>query len=840
MNTIDKVQSSFGQMTAEARLKDLEEENSLLIDQIHVVQVELERLHGGAPAQAQLQIVGSVTLDWVDDQLPEVMAEALRSQAMLETQKEIHRLEAEHALASKLGGILIQATNSSASMFAAPSKLLGVWRREKKTTPPGELGGKGFEKAIAAYRKGGLAAVEELLASVSVSAFIQANALTAVARSVMQKAPGEAAELARRAYAIEPRAFRLKWLAFRLHEAGKLLEAEAMLEALPSDMQFSESETRQAMRLRNDAQQARLREAKKKCAYSERRAELGRQVTGLTQAREEQAALAASRQKEIEALRQAEARLERDNFALTRERDEQAGLARRGRDEIKALQQAQARLEREHVELTRARDEQAALASQRQHEVETLRQAQARLQEECAGLTRARDEQLASAAQRQKESEALKQAIARIEQEQVELTRTRDQQAALAAQRQSEIETSQQVQIGLEQEHAGLIRARDEQAVLAGQRQGEIEALRQAHARLELKESALAERHETLQKEVMALARARDEQATLAAQRQGELLQLTRTQAALEKEKSTLEIRQRELELSTWAGQEHTKQIVQKVEALASTLAQRNGVVDDLFKKQSDSLIQVRKYLDGVLKNEIANSTKQTQAFIGLQNYYATGELPRLSCERNTWPVSQDFALYLVELIEANNYDLVIEFGSGISTVIVAKALTKASLRREGRRASRLVSFDHLDKYYAQTRAHLVQAGLEDAVQLMLAPLQDWQAPNGNTYPYYNCRSELSTLAQQHDEAGQRVLVIVDGPPAATGKHARYPAGPLLMQRFSAARVDLLLDDYIREDEKEVTKIWQAEMQAAGREHKLTELKFEKDACLVSVFPQKN
>jgi len=803
MNTIDKAQNNLGKITAEARLKELEEENLLLVDQIHVVQTELERLHYEAPSQAR-QLWGSVTLDWVDDQLPEAIAENLRCRAVLETLKKVQQLEAQHALASKLGGILIQATNSPASLLAAPSRLLGVWRQEKKKIPPSELGGKDFDKSIVAYREGGLIAVEDLLASVSVSSSMQANALTAVARSLMQREPAKAAELARRAYAIEPRSFRLKWLAFRLHEVGELLEAEAMLEALPSDMQFSDSEARQASRLRNEAKQARMREAKQKCSYSERRAELARQVTGLTQAREEQAALAAQRQSEIEALRQAKARLEQENVGLTRARDEQTTFAGQRQGEIEALRQAKVRLEHENVGLTRERDEQVALAGQRQGEIEALRQAMARLEQENAGLTQERDEQVALAGLQQGEVEALQQAKAR-----------------------------------LERENVGLTRERDEQVALAGQRQGEIEALRQVMARLEQEKSVQAERNEALRGDVMALTRARDEQATLAAQRQGELLQLTRTQAALEREKSVLELRQRELEQFTWACNEQTNQIVQKIQDLASTLRQRDAGVDDLFKRQSDSLMQVRKYLDSAFKNEISNSIKQTQAFIGLQNYYATGELPGLSCERNSWPVSQDFALYLVELIEANNYDLIIEFGSGISTVVVAKALTKGLLYRQRRSATRFVSLDHLDRYYQQTRSRLVQAGLEEAVQLMLAPLQDWQGPHGKTYPYYSCETELAALAQKHAGTGLRMLAIVDGPPAATGKHARYPAAPLLLQHFTEAHIDILLDDYIRDDEKEIAQLWQAEMQAAGWEYSLKELKFEKDACLIAVSPLK-
>jgi len=49
-------------------------------------------------------------------------------------------------------------------------------------------------------------------------------------------------------------------------------------------------------------------------------------------------------------------------------------------------------------------------------------------------------------------------------------------------------------------------------------------------------------------------------------------------------------------------------------------------------------------------------------------------------------------------------------------------------------------------------------------------------------------------LAQQYPPTGLRVLVIVDGPPAATGPHARYPAGPLVLQHFAGAQIDFLME----------------------------------------------
>ena len=986
-----KVEDCSIAVTTETPDADLQEENLLLFNQLHVVQEELERLHERGAGPGGQALAGRLTIDWVDDEWPELMAENLRYRSVLEAQQEVHRIAAQHTLASKLGEILIQGTASPAALLAVPGKLHKAWRAAKEQTPPDELGGKGFDKLLAAYREGGLAAADALLDRLSLSASMQANALTALARNLMHQEPARSAELARRAYASEPRPYRLKWLAFRLHEAGELLEAAALLEVLPANLHFSDSELRHAERMRREAARVRLQQAKEKCAFAERRAEVEHQISSLSQARDEQAALAAQRLEEIEALTQAHNRLTHEHAALrTRSeelqtkvaalsaaRDEQATLALLRLREIATLQRAHSQLEDEHsalqarmaalgqahdeqsalaaqrlgeiaglhqacnqleleqsvlltgrralqaevaglsaardaqsalvaqrqselatlyaayklleeerAALTLARDEQNALAEQRKGEIEALQQAHAELeheqsallarcqglQDDVAALTLARDEQNALAEQRMGEIEALQQARGELEQAQsallarfqalqaelATLTQERDEQSALAAQQQAELASVCAAQRQLEEEQAAwsarhqalqdevavLARARDERSTLAAQRQGEIDTLQYARSRLEQEMSALLTRSHELQAEVAALGRARDEQTILAAQRQGEVLQLTRTQASLASENAALGLKLRELEQHLEqlmrARDEQTRLVAQQIQDLAAALAASSGAVDEQFRKHADELIRLRKYLDGAFRNEIANSSKQTQALIGLQSYYATGELPTVNSERHSWPVSPDFGLYLVELVALNDYDLIIEFGSGISTVIVAKALATMASREDGRAPTRFVSFEHLEPYYRQTRAHLQQVGLADNVQLVLAPLQDWLAPNGNTYAYYDCQAVLANLAQQYAGGVRRVLAIIDGPPAVTGKHARYPAGPLVVQHFVGARIDLVLDDYIREDEKEIAQLWQGELQAAGIVHRISERKLEKDACLISVYPAEN
>lgn len=232
-------------------IKELQEENELLLSQLHLVQEELEKyyLRNKALESGQagkLQNTTPSAQGWVDDELPDALAENLRLQTLIEVQQKIYQLETHNTLNVRLGNILIESAASSGSLLSVPGKLRKIWKEENQKTPPKALGGKGFDKIIAAYGEGGFDAVERLIAVVSISPAMHASALTALARHLMKSDSTQAAEAARRAYALDPRPFRLKWLAFRLHEAREIAEAEAMLAILPADTPFSDSETRQA------------------------------------------------------------------------------------------------------------------------------------------------------------------------------------------------------------------------------------------------------------------------------------------------------------------------------------------------------------------------------------------------------------------------------------------------------------------------------------------------------------------------------------------------------------------------------------------------------------------
>ncbi|HGN1556184.1 TPA: hypothetical protein ACKRMY_006366 [Pseudomonas aeruginosa] len=844
-----------------SQLQELQDENCLLFDQLQVVQEELERRHSQAKVASDVALAVAVpatviNITPVDERLIEVQAENLRWQAIVKAQDDIHTLQTRYALANQLGDILIEGSRSTGSMLSVPARLHRAWRQNRREDPPASLGGKTFSKVLSVYQDGGEAAVESLLSQTSVSTATQASAWTAVARTQLYTAPALVADMARRAYALEPRPFRQKWLAFRLHEAGELLEAEALLELLPEDIKFSESEERQAHRLKSEARQYRLDHVWEMHEYGDQQAEYQRQWQDLAQSRDAQVG-------QVEQLSLQLVSLREELETLKQERERQSGVLSQLYTQCEALQS-------ELVATSHSRDQHSVLAAQECARNELL-EAEAKslkslyedqkdlvtqwfeqcvsLQTGIAELIQAREEQVVLAEHQQSHIEGLRvelKALQQLNEEQAEqwrqqrialqdalgeVTQVRDEQALLVEQQHSHIEGLQaelgalkqsneeqaeqwcQQRVALQNDLGEIIQAREELAVLAAQRLTQCELLRS---------------------ESEALTQAHDEQKRLATQLQNELQQ-TRTRLELEKVKAEQSIQLQELERLL---AEQRQELCVQMQTVVAQQPAFQAMVEGMLKKQAEELDQARRHIEAAVKSNSINAVRQVQSFVGMQQYFNTGVLPAFNSEGHSWPVSADFALFLMQRLVLERYDLVIEFGSGMSTVVIAKTLSIIAEHAQTH-LTPFVSFDHLDLYYQKTSAYLRHAGLNNAVELMLKPLQDWGgAPDDQIYPYYSCEDALAKRAQDFGASVPRVLVIVDGPPAATGPQARYPAAPMVVKHFPTSRIDFVMDDYVRNDEKEVVQHWLADMKAIGLESAVSNFKFEKGACLFTVHPK--
>lgn len=192
------------------------------------------------------------------------------------------------------------------------------------------------------------------------------------------------------------------------------------------------------------------------------------------------------------------------------------------------------------------------------------------------------------------------------------------------------------------------------------------------------------------------------------------------------------------------------------------------------------------------LRGALDEHLRQTQALLFLQRRL-DNELPLPAFERTA--LFPDAAATLAGLIRTRQPHLILELGSGVSTLVAAY-----SLRQQG--GGRIVSLEHDPHYAAATRELLCQHNLQDIARVIDAPLAGVDVHQVR-HRWYDL-GKLNALDSAVD------LLIVDGPPRRIQRLARYPALPLLIDRLADNAI-VFVDDANRADEREIVSRWQAE-----------------------------
>jgi predicted O-methyltransferase YrrM len=248
--------------------------------------------------------------------------------------------------------------------------------------------------------------------------------------------------------------------------------------------------------------------------------------------------------------------------------------------------------------------------------------------------------------------------------------------------------------------------------------------------------------------------------------------------------------------------------------------------VNNLLQEMQKKLITQQKKLSN-------NAVLQIESYMRLQNYVADDiVLP----DMHGWPISPDLGMQLVQMIETGNYDAVVEFGSGVSTLLMALALKKQA-KKSIAMPAKLIAFEHLAAYFEQTKKLLSASGLNANVTLIHAKLISIKGLNQTNFDYYDCLEALKQFKKELKIPNPKIMVFVDGPPGATGPHARYPAMQSIEQVFEgSAYVDYLMDDYMRKEECEIVSMWEQHFNDQGREiEKKENLALEKQMCILMV-----
>jgi hypothetical protein len=156
--------------------------------------------------------------------------------------------------------------------------------------------------------------------------------------------------------------------------------------------------------------------------------------------------------------------------------------------------------------------------------------------------------------------------------------------------------------------------------------------------------------------------------------------------------------------------------------------------------------------------------------------------------------IDTDFARALVWELRGEP-ETIVEFGSGLSTVITAKHLEAAG-------KGRVYSVEANELYADGTRRLLESAGLADRVELVVAPLREQRI--GSRDVLWHDLDRLAGLRGLGID-----LLVVDGPP--TSRHfawwSRWAAVEVLHPNLLAESV-ILLDDGRRAPERSIAYQW--------------------------------
>ena len=145
-----------------------------------------------------------------------------------------------------------------------------------------------------------------------------------------------------------------------------------------------------------------------------------------------------------------------------------------------------------------------------------------------------------------------------------------------------------------------------------------------------------------------------------------------------------------------------------------------------------------------------------------------------------SWAASPDVLLTLLELAQSSQPARILDLGSGISTLVLAKSAPQASI----------ISIDNSEEFAGKTRKLLATHGVSN-VDLRIAPL----TPHISGVDWY----DLAKLG----DISNIDLLFVDGPPGSKNPKARHPAIAECVAKLNP-RAIVVIDDAGRDGEKDM------------------------------------
>lgn len=188
------------------------------------------------------------------------------------------------------------------------------------------------------------------------------------------------------------------------------------------------------------------------------------------------------------------------------------------------------------------------------------------------------------------------------------------------------------------------------------------------------------------------------------------------------------------------------------------------------------------------LRTSMRYERRQLEAWQALHSYI---QPPSLLPSPGGFAIEPDVAAYLVRLVMEQRPNIVLELGSGLSTLVLGLAV-----RRQG--SGTVISFEDDARFLERTQRLVAEFGLSECTRVNLSKLKEVTIEDA-AYRWYE--------TTQLQGVGPIDLLFIDGPFASGGVMVRYPAVPMLLEHMRPGSL-IILDDYLRNDERRAVEYW--------------------------------
>ena len=225
----------------------------------------------------------------------------------------------------------------------------------------------------------------------------------------------------------------------------------------------------------------------------------------------------------------------------------------------------------------------------------------------------------------------------------------------------------------------------------------------------------------------------------------------------------------------------------------------------------------------------------------------------RIPISTNSYDMDSANLAELSSLVSQNTYDVIIEFGSGLSTVVSASTLQDKAdrgfnngkcLEDKGNNSEiekalpkHIVGFEQSSERLKETTGLLSNAGVEAYVDLCHAPLISVahidNAKGGELF--YDCTEKLLELKRILNNRRANILVVINGPFLDDDNKAKYWALPLVLDYFSQADITVFTNGTNSEQISDLIPQWEDECERRQLTANIKKLKTPKGVTIITI-----